>query len=158
MLVDDENRPTGRTIKCTAHDQVSLSGIVSGKPYAEGAFVNIHCRSALLKNPGEKGEGRTLFKWIIDGEDGTIEVAHREQDGEIGCFISMTEKKVLLNGKEVSEEDTDLNLLGNEGKAWFEFAKGNDGHYTTIDDAVRIHRVLEAALQSIQEGKKVTLT
>lgn len=157
MLVDDQNRPTGKTIKSTTHDQVSVSGILSGKPYAEGAFVNIHCRSALLKVPGEKGEGRTLFRWIIDGEDGAIEVVHREQDGEIGSFISMTEKKVFLNGKEVPLEETELDPLGNEGKAWFEFAKGEEGRYTTIDDAVRIHRVLEAALQSIQEGKRVVL-
>ncbi|KAK7676295.1 hypothetical protein QCA50_020749 [Cerrena zonata] len=153
ILVDAEGKPTGGTLHNPPHDQVAISGILSGKPYAEGAFINIHCRAGLRS----KDKGRTLFRWVIDGEDGTIELVHREQDGVLGCFISMTEKTVLLNGDEVLVEETELDKLGNTAKAWDEFSKGEQGKYTTIDDAMRIHRVLDATLTSIKKGRKVYL-
>ena len=63
----------------------------------------------------------------------------------------------MLNGEEVPLDETELDQLGNTAKAWYEFSKGEEGKYTTIDDAVRIHRVLDAALRSIDEGRKITL-
>ena len=155
-LVNADGTPTGETITNPPHDQVALSGILTGKSYAEGAFINLHCRAA-LRHRGDNNKGRTLFRWIIDGEDGTIELVHREEDGELGSFLSMTEKTILLNGDEVPLEETELDQLGNTGKAWYEFAKGGEGKYTTIDDAVRIHRVLDTVQRSVREGKKIVL-
>ena len=66
-LVDAEGKPTGQVITNPPHDQIALSGILTGKPYAEGAFINIHCRAALPLG-GDKIKGRTLYRWIIDGE------------------------------------------------------------------------------------------
>ena len=156
ILVDAEGKPTGEVITSPPHDQIAVSGILTGKSYAEGAFINIHCRAALPLG-GDKIKGRTLYRWIIDGEDGTIELVHREQDGEWGAFLGLKEKTVLLNGEEVPLDETELDKLGNTAKAWYEFSKGEEGKYTTIDDAVRIHRVLDAALRSIDEGRKITL-
>ena len=155
-VVDENGKPTGDTVDNPPFDQISISGIVSGKPYAEGAFVNIHCRAG-LRYYGDENKGRTWFRWIIDGEEGTIELIHREQDGEFGSLISAAEKTILLNGVEVPLEETELDKLGNTAKAWYEFSKGENGKYTTIDDAVKIHRVLDAVSHSIDEGKKITL-
>lgn len=155
-VVDAQGKPTGETIHNTPYDQIAISGILSGKPYAEGAFFNLHTRAALPFR-GENNKARTIFRWIIDGEDGTIELVHRKQDGELGSFISLHEKTILLNGVEVPLEETELDKLGNTAKAWAEYAKGEEGKYTTIDDAVRLHRVLDAVLTSIEDGKKVAL-
>lgn len=155
-VVDAEGKPTGETITNTPHDQISISGTLAGKRYAEGAFFNLHTRVG-LRSRGENTKARTLFRWVIDGEDGTIELLNREQDGEMGAFINLHEKIVLLNGVEVPLEETELDKLGNTAKAWAEYAKGEEGKYTTIDDAVRLHRVLDAVLKSIKDGKKVTL-
>ena len=156
ILVDADGQPTGEVINNPPHDQISLSGILKGKPYAEGAFINLHCRAA-LRLRGDNNKGRTLFRWIIDGEDGTIELVHREQDGEWGAFLGLRDKAVLLNGKEVPLDETELDKLGNTAKAWHEFSKGESGKYTTIEDAVKIHRVLDAVSRSIDEGKNITL-
>lgn len=156
-VVDAEGNPTGETIYNPPHDQISISGTLSGKPYAEGAFVNLHCRVG-LPLVGDKYKGRTIFRWVIDGEGGTIELVHRERDGiTFGGFISVAEKTVLLNGIEIPLEETELDKLENTGKAWYEYAKGDEGRYTTIDDAVKIHRILDATLTSIKEGRRIVL-
>ena len=153
-FVDHEGKLTGETSHNTVHDQVSVSGIIQHGN--DGVFVNIHARAGFSVT-GEAGRGRRLLQWIIDGEDGSIELTNREADGLWGLIIEGTEKDVFLNGEKVELELKEEDQLGNPGKAWLEFAKGKDGRYTTIDDAVRIHRVVEAALTSIREGKRVTI-
>ena len=39
--------------------------------------------------------------------------------------------------------------------AWTEFAKDDLGHYPTLDDAVKVHRLLEDIEQSAIEGRRV---
>ncbi|KAI0073807.1 oxidoreductase [Panus rudis PR-1116 ss-1] len=151
VLLDDNNQPTNEKIKNTSPEQVALTGIVAGRPHSDDVFLNLHCRAAL-----SNVKGRVIFRWIIDGEDGTIEVTEREGDN-IGAMVMLTDQKILLNGEEVFLDVAEVDKLGNTGKQWLEFAKGDSGNYTTIDDAVRIHRVLDAALRSSQEGKKVVL-
>ena len=75
----------------------------------------------------------------------------------MGAFLGLRDKAVLLNGKEVPLDETELDKLGNTAKAWYEYAKGEEGKYTTIEDSVTIHRVLDATLKSIKEGRKVIL-
>ena len=155
-FVDREGKHTGETINKSTHDQVSLSGILNARDGLPGPFVNVHCRAA-LPLVGEKGAGRTLLKWIIDGEDGTIEVVDKPGDAPGGAFIMYGDKVVLLNGQEVPIESSVVDRLGSAGKAWLEFAKGVDGLYWGIDESVKLHRVLDALLASINEGRKVSL-
>lgn len=153
-FIDAMGKPTGEVSHSTVHDQISLSGIIqSGN---EGVFVNFHGRGGLAST-GERGKGRRTFQWIIDGEDGTIEVTDREADGVWSAFVAITEKDVFLNGQKVELEVKSEDQLGNSGKAWLEFAKGKEGKYLTMDDAVRCHQVVEAALESITEGKRIML-
>lgn len=150
-FVDAEGKPTDRVFHSTVHDQISLSGILK-----DGVFASIHSRAGIACT-GPRGAGRRKLQWIIDGEDGTIELTNRESEGLMGPFMGFTEKDVFLNGEKVVLEETEVDQLGNSGKAWLEFAKGEKGKYLTMDDAVRIHHVLDAALTSITEGKKVVL-
>ena len=155
-FIDRDGNPTGEILQKSVHDQVALSGILKGHDGQPGAFVNVHCRGG-LPLAGEKGAGRTLLKWIIDGEDGTIEVVNKPEEGVWGAFMAIGANRVLLNGEEVPIEPSDVDRLGNPGKAWLEFSKGEDGVYWGIDESVKLHRVLDAALTSINEGKRVTL-
>lgn len=150
-FVDAEGKPTDKVFHSNVHDQISLAGTLK-----DGVFVSIHSRAGLAYT-GPRGAGRRKLQWVIDGEDGTIELTNRESEGIMGTLMGYTEKDVFLNGEKLVLEETEVDRLGNSGKAWLEFAKGAEGRYTTIDDAVRIHRVLDAVLTGIYEGKKVVL-
>ncbi|KAF7797592.1 hypothetical protein EIP86_008792 [Pleurotus ostreatoroseus] len=156
-LLDSDGKGTGEIITKTVHDQVALSGVLQSKDGKPGVFYNLHLRAAIPLS-GEHGKGRTGLKWIIDGELGTIEVQNKEELGTWGAFVTMAEQRVLLNGEEVAVEPTDADRLGQPGKAWLEFAKGKDGVYWDLDQSVRVHRVLDAALTSIQEGRRIPLS
>lgn len=155
-IIDSEGKPTGETIQKTSHDQIAITGILEGKDGAPGTFVNLQTRG-LLPITGEHGRGRTVFTWIIDGEFGTIEVQNRKDDTASGPFVNLAEKRVLLNGEEVHWEPSEADRLDNTGKAWLEFAKGSEGKYWGIDESVKVDRVLDAALTSIKEGRRVDL-
>ncbi|KAF7797363.1 hypothetical protein EIP86_008558 [Pleurotus ostreatoroseus] len=154
QFVDEDGKPTGEIYHSTVHDQVAVSGVLKG-PH-KGAFANVVVRAGVPCS-GEQGRGRRMFQWIIDGEEGSIQVTNREADGQWGAFFTLTEKDVYLNGEKVPLEETVLEQLGQAGRAWLEFAKGDEGQYVTIDDAVRLHRMLDAAQTSITEGRKIVL-
>ncbi|KAF7797591.1 hypothetical protein EIP86_008791 [Pleurotus ostreatoroseus] len=156
-MLGTDGKPTGEIITKTVHDQVALSGVLASKDGKPGTFYNLHIRAALPLS-GEYGKGRTGFKWIIDGEFGTIEVQNKEENGAWGAFVTMAEPRVLLNSEEVKVESIEADRLGNPGKAWLEFAKGKDGVYWDIEKTVAVHRVLDAALTSIQEGRRISLS
>ena len=155
-LLDAEGKPTGKTIQKTIHDQVALNGILESADGQPGVFVNIHIRAGLPFG-GEHGRGRKYLEWIIDGEKGTIEVQNDPKAGIWGAIIQITDKLVFLNGKPVTWEKQDVDRLDNTGKAWLEFAKGEQGKYWGIDESVRVHRVMDAVHTSIATGKKVVL-
>ena len=155
-VVDRDGKPTGEIIQKSAHDQMSLAGTLQSNHGQPGTFVNVVCRAA-APLVGEKGAGRTLLKWVIDGEDGSIEVVNEPQDVPWGGYFGLATKRVLLNGKEVLVDGSDLDKLGNTGKAWLEFAKGRDGIFWGIDESIKLQRVLDAALTSINEGKRISL-
>ena len=134
---------------------VALTGILESKDGNPGVFVNVHIRTA-LPLAGEHGKGRTYFRWIFDGEKGSIEVQNDPKTGVLGAFIT-TDKLLFLNGEPVSYEKTEIDRLDDTGKAWLEFAKGKKGRYWGIDESVKVHRVLDAAETSIATGKKVVL-
>ena len=151
-LLDGTGSPTGELVPVTSPDQVALVGTL-----ASGVFVTIHIRAGLPAT-GAHGAGRKLFQWIIDGEEGTVEVTNRPEDKDMGAFFTLTEKDVYLNGEKVDLEETEVDELGQTGKAWWEFAKEQgDAKYTTIADAVRIHTVVDAAQRSIQVGERIVL-
>ncbi|KAI0688633.1 hypothetical protein BC835DRAFT_1308681 [Cytidiella melzeri] len=134
----------------TTHDQVVISGTLKGRvPEHDGIVVNIHCQGGpSVDDP---------FRWVIYGEDGIIEV--KSTKDMPGAHISTHEKLVYLNGEKVEVEETELDkTLGNTGKAWLEFSKGQDnGKYDSLESGADIYRVLDAALTSIREGSKIVL-
>ena len=92
-------------------------------------------------------------KLIIDGDEGVIKL---EAEGLLsGFFNAMPPSKVILNDEEVALEG--VPFVGNTGKNWEEFAKGDKGEYPTFDDAVDLHKLIDAIWRSSQEGKRIDL-
>lgn len=143
-IVDTAGKPVGRTVRKTAPDQLVLTGTLGGAN--DGAIVTIHAQS---------GPATARHLWFIDGEEGTIEVRNKPENGPFGVFLAAHEMKLSWNDVEVeAPPQTDEDGLGNVTKAWLEFAKGKDGKYATLDDAVAVWRVIDAAQKSIAAGGK----
>lgn len=133
----------------TRHDQIIMSGILKGRTAElDGIVVNIHCQGGF--------EAAEPFRWVIYGEKGTIEI--KSTKDMPGSQIATHEKVVYLNNEKVEVDETELDKkLGNTGKGWLEFAKGDDGVYESLESSVDIYRAVDAALTSIRGGKKVAL-
>jgi predicted dehydrogenase len=143
MLLDRERKPTGRTVPVTAADQVAFTGILKS-----GVVSSISWRGGLKSTPG-----RRQFIWEIDGEDGSIRL---EGDALASAFIHVREQELYLNGERVEVQKIS-GAADNLASAWAEFAKGDKGNYATMDDAVRVHRLLDAISSSYKEGQTVHL-
>ncbi|KAI0922397.1 hypothetical protein AcV7_005941 [Taiwanofungus camphoratus] len=142
-LVDATGNPIGQTIEQTGANQVAVAGTLNS-----GAVVSLHWRGGLESKPGKTG---TPFIWVIDGEKGSIRL---ESDDAAGSFIHIRDPTMYLNGEQVNVEEDGMT---NPERAWFEFAKGPEGSYATLEDAVRNKTLLEAIKRSALEGKKVVL-
>ena len=141
QILDASGNPTGEIIKKTSPDQVSITGTLGGEH--DGAIVTIHAQS---------GPFISRFVWFVDGEDGTIEVRNRPEKGPFGVFATSNEMRVTLNNEEVELDQREEDRLGNAGKAWLEYAKGDEGRYETLEHSVAVWRVLDGALRSIAAG------
>ncbi|KAI0339565.1 NAD-binding Rossmann fold oxidoreductase [Trametopsis cervina] len=145
-VVDASGNPTGESdLVKNAYDQIILTGTLGGRH--EGALVTINCQA---------GPSAGRFLWFVDGEDGIIEARNRPENGAPGAFASTAEMQVMLNNKEVELETKEEDRLGNPGKAWLEFAKGTEGRYETLESSVRIWKILDAVLKSVEaDGKSI---
>ncbi len=142
-IIDSERKPTGKTVTASAPDQISFTGM-----FKSGAVSSMSWRGGLKSTPGRK-----QFIWEIDGEEGSIRL---ESDSVGAAFMHIRDPDVYLNGElvEVQKAPGPADTLA---AAWMEYAKGDQGNYTTIEDAVRIHRVLDAIKKSAKEGKTIQL-
>ncbi|KAI0810896.1 hypothetical protein BC629DRAFT_1589640 [Irpex lacteus] len=137
------------TITKTSHDQVIVNGTLKGRtPDFDGIVVNIHYQGGISVDEP--------FRWVIYGEKGVIEV--KVAKGAPGDAVATHEKDVYLNGEKVDVGESDVEKrIGNIGKGWLEFAKGKDGTYESLESIVGVYRVVDAALTSVREGRKIVL-
>lgn len=113
--------------------------------------MSFHFRSGLSTH----NKGQKPFLWLIDGEDGTIKV---EDDEPMGAsFIHIKHPKLYVKGEAQTFDKPLVDYTGNVGDQWKEIAKGEEGRFTTFEDALRIHRVLDAVKTSAREGRRVDL-
>lgn len=142
-LLDSENKATDKTTSATAPDQVAFTGLLKS-----GAISTVVWRGGIAST-----KGRRQFLWEIDGENGSIRI---ESDAAGAAFIHIRNPKLYLNGELVDVQQTS-GPGDNIAAAWTEFAKGDEGIYATMDDAVRNHRLLDAITRSAKEGRVVKL-
>lgn len=142
-LVDKDGIPTGKTVNSTGSDHIAFTGLLKS-----GALSSIIWRSGYIST-----KGRRQLLWEIDGEKGSIRL---ESDITTGAFINIRDPALYVNGDLVDVQGAG-GPAGNLTSAWVEFAKGTEGRYATIDDAVRNHRLLDAIERSAEEGRTITL-
>lgn len=141
-LVDSDGKPTGQTLPNSAPDHFAFSGVLQS-----GAFANVVWRGGLKAT-----KGRQHFIWEIDGEEGSIRLS-----SDSSAFLHITDPQLYVNGELVEVESNGPPVIGNLQAGWEEFAKGSSGTHATLDDAVRLHRLLDAISVSAKEGKRVDL-
>ncbi|THV01883.1 NAD-binding Rossmann fold oxidoreductase [Dendrothele bispora CBS 962.96] len=148
-LVSDDGTPTGETVQNRNPDHYAFNGILTS-----GALINVVWRAGYKSTPS-----RQQFIWEIDGEEGSI----RLTSDQIGVgFFAIRYPDLYLNGEFVELErnaktDPSGGYQGNTGAGWEEFAKGKEGVYPTIEDAVKLHQLLDAIKLSGETGKRVDL-
>lgn len=141
-IIDTEGKPTGETLPAITPDHYTISGLL-----ASGAHATIIWRSAHSSTPG-----RRHLLWEIDGETGTIRV-----EAETSSYINIRNPALYVNGEKIATEGTDENVMDMLVFAWEAYAAGESSEYATIDDAVVVHRVVDAVERSLSEGKTVTV-
>jgi predicted dehydrogenase len=134
-----EKQSTEKKVPQTSADQVIFSGVTD-----TGVAFSFHWRAGL---PAQTAT--SPFLWVIDGEEGSVAL---QNDQAGSSFINIFEPKLVLNGVGVAVE---ADPLGNVPRAWKEHATGSNA--ATIDDGVRIHRILDAIRRSAEEGKTIHL-
>ncbi|GJE92404.1 Gfo/Idh/MocA family oxidoreductase [Phanerochaete sordida] len=142
-LVDGAGKPTGATVARTAEDQIAFTGTL-----ASGAVVSFHFRGGLAAAK----PGRVPFEWLIDGEDGTVRV-----EGPSSFYHIQHPTSVTVCGEPWAPPVKPVDFTGNLAAAWAAIADGEEGAYATFDDAVRVHRVIDAVRRSAREGRRVVI-
>ena len=99
-----------------------------------------------------KKPGRVPFEWIIDGEEGTIKL-----ESDSSFYHVAHPKNVYINGEKWEPEEKLVDLVGNLASAWEEFSRGEEGNYSTFEDAVRVHTLVDAIRRSAREGVRVNV-
>jgi predicted dehydrogenase len=132
---------TGEQFPNTNPDHIAFTGTLQS-----GAIASVSWRG------GYSSSGRQKLVWEIDGESGSIRMTN---DHPSGAFTHIFNPDLYVNGELVAVEGTDF--LFNIAAGWEEYAKGPEGNYASMDDAVRIHTVLHAIEVSNREGRRVEL-
>lgn len=142
-IIDNSGKPTGQRVARTNEDQIAFSGTLKS-----GVVVSFHFRAGL----SDAKPGRVPFVWVIDGEESTIKV-----EGGSSFYHVLHPKNVFIKGEKWVPEQPLVDFTGNTEAAWGEIAKGKQGDYATFDDAVRVHKVLDAVRRSAHEGIRVNI-
>ncbi|ESK94792.1 dimeric dihydrodiol [Moniliophthora roreri MCA 2997] len=141
QVVDEDGKPTGESIEQENAMQVAFSGVLQN-----GIVVSVHIRAGFPESRSKKDHP---FLWTVDGEEGTVTL---EGDWP---FPNIIQPMVYLNGDEIKMNLAEGTSVKNIGRAYEEYAKNGD--YTTLEDAVKVRRVIDAILRSAAEGRRIDL-
>jgi len=145
VLLDAEGKPTDIVLPSPYADNIAISGTLANH---SGAVLNAFWRT--LPGTSEKNPNRLIA--VIDGDEGVIRFEGHQTMSNLCLY---TPPKVYLNNLEVPLEDTPF--VGNTGRNWAEFAKGEKGVYPTWEDAVKVHELVDAIEKSAEKGVRVTI-
>lgn len=145
-LLGDDQKPTGKKVTKTAHDYVSMTGVmVNG-----GGVVDV------TYAPATSRVGRDFY-WLINGTEGSLVL---EGGSPMSGHVQMSQPTVKL-GTDGEMKDVEVEKAGdfsfNVGKAWEAWAGvGLDQGYsvTTWEDALLRHKMIDAIYRSAERGTK----
>ncbi|KAL7913762.1 hypothetical protein GGI35DRAFT_438477 [Trichoderma velutinum] len=141
-LVDYEGNTIQETFDITAPDTILLQGVLEN-----GAVASVTMRTS--KEPVDN----TGFRWIISGTKGELELTTDPSLfhwGPTGLKLNLREfggeaKEIDFNTGE-AEHLSQMSYSGqNVARVYEAFAKGDEDGYSTLDDALTVHRTLEKA-------------
>ncbi|KAK7027540.1 transcription regulator gal80 [Paramarasmius palmivorus] len=131
-------KPAGEPIPQSDTHQVVL-GI------SDATVLSVNIRNVLTEH------GAGMF-WVIDGEKGTLKIV---ADGMKGPSFLLAQPEVWVNGEKFDvEEDGEKERIA---KNWERFADGKEGEYATVEDALKVKKVIEAVFVSGREGRRVSV-
>ncbi|KAK7049837.1 hypothetical protein VNI00_005267 [Paramarasmius palmivorus] len=144
QIVDDDGKPTGETVKHETANQVVFSGVLRN-----GIVVSVHIRAGL---PEAKSKKDHHFLWTIDGDQGTVSLEGHWP------FPNVIQPTMSLNGEEIAMDLAEGTSVKNVRRMYEEYAKGDGrGDFATLEDGVRVRKVIDAVLRSAREGRRVDL-
>ncbi|KAI0028148.1 NAD-binding Rossmann fold oxidoreductase [Vararia minispora EC-137] len=125
-------------------DQFAVSGVFESGALFSGTWLTLG--KALTP-------GHPTFVWEIVGTEGKIRVESDTPWVGFGPGVHPPET-VFLNGERVSFAEENA-AQTTTGRAWEAFASGVQGSYPTFEDALELHRLVEAVKKSSVEGRAV---
>ena len=142
-LLDSSGKRTGKTTTRQNPDQIAFTGLL-----ASGATVSFQLTTGVT--PAAKGHNP--FRWTVIGEKGTIEAT-----GD-SVLYTMSPSKITVNGEPWEPEAGWNYLTGPIQVGWDEFAKGSEGGYATFEDAIKLHKVIDAVRVSGRDGVRINIS
>ncbi|TFK19737.1 NAD-binding Rossmann fold oxidoreductase [Coprinopsis marcescibilis] len=137
--------PKAREIPSPSSDHYTISG-----PLASGAHATLVWRSGYPSSAG-----RLQLLWVIDGARGSVRLELEQGGAFPGPFMNLQDPRVFVDGELALGEGEKGTLAEFVQREWVEFAKtlgGGKGEYATLDDAIRVQKVVDAAQRSIAMG------
>jgi predicted dehydrogenase len=137
--------PGAKRVPARAPDQYAVAGAL-----ASGALFSGTWR-ALATGP----HGGPALLFVIDGSEGQIRV--QSDNPGAGFPQVFPPDEMWVNGEKISLEEENK-AMGPTARAWAEFAKGEEGEYPGLEDAVLLRRQVEAIKKAAETGRKVLVS
>lgn len=134
------------TFERTCEDNIAIAGTLHS-----GAVASLHIRSGLSTTK----PGRVPFVWLIDGTEGTIRV--EDDDPGAASSIHIRHPSLYINGEKITFDPPPADFIHNLNATWEEIAKGDEGRFGTFQDALKIHRIIDAVRTSAKQGRRVSI-
>ena len=141
-LLDGTNQLTGKTATRHNPDQIAFTGTL-----ASGGTVVLQ----IATGASSTVKGHNPFRWTVVGEKGTVEATAES------FLFTMAPAKITVNGEPWEHEYEWNSVIGPVQRAWDEFAKGKEGEYATFEDAIKLHKIVDAIEVSGRDGVRVSI-
>ncbi|KAK5057891.1 hypothetical protein LTR84_011892 [Exophiala bonariae] len=145
QIVDGEGNIL-RTVDKTSHDWMSVSGNL-----VNGGVANV------VYEGGSSLTGKS-FCWEIVGTKGALVL--EGPHGHVQMFhptlkiVRAGDKEAKLEEIKVEISSKPMDFTFNTGKAWDAFVGQGDGSWTTFEDAVVRHKMIDAIYRSNESGRR----
>ncbi|KAH6916183.1 oxidoreductase [Coprinopsis sp. MPI-PUGE-AT-0042] len=143
IIDDTTQKPTGETRVAPGHDHIALNGVLES-----GALMSAVWRVGVKATPG-----REIFRWEIEGEEGTIKLVATRHHGAMPTI----NPDLYVNGEKVEVPEDIPSVVEAYLQTFEEFSKGEEGNHATIEDAVRVRGLLDAIQKSLNTGETITV-
>ncbi|GLB39662.1 putative oxidoreductase family, NAD-binding Rossmann fold [Lyophyllum shimeji] len=139
-IIDASGTPVESDVPVKAPDHVAFTGVLRS-----GAVASVMCRGGYKSTSGRKP-----FVWEISGEEGVIRM-----EGD-SAFANIVDPVLWVNDERVEVAGSEP-YVGSLKAQWAEIAKGEEGRYATLEDAVRNRKLLQMIDRSAKEGRRINL-